>query len=424
MEDSPSIIVLIAPWSSPHLREERRLLRDLVEDLRREQISVLPLPPWPPFGEPPWVLMEWEHWLRRLDIEGWDYLLHRWWRYHHDWTHRYPEWRQEMHFMLRRLADRGEARAVVILAQLDEEMPFDSEALRDFVGVVKPAVVVYLRIGQADRHIPEEIPNTTVLNYPEERSKLLHLIRRFSGDAAAAQVEDISARHAMARHEFADRTEDQQRPKITVAYPEVIAPSCWSTVEIFLYLRDYRKLVQSEIQRLQDREDLDYSGMSSEFPKSLPTGCPVRVSLQSNSLRCNPSELTINWYEPYNRLPFRISPINDNKHGYSASLNVDVFADDLPVASMRLAVAVNLRRHGEHAIPATSDAAWYENIFASYAREDLEIVKHLKERYEALGLYMFIDLDDLRSGASWRTKAEDSSDQFTGVTQFHQSRRS
>lgn len=398
MEDSRSLIVLIGPWPSRDFAN-RRLLRDLFEDLRHEQISVLPLPP---FG-PPWFWREWVYRFPELDFEEWEYLFYPLWRDHGDWREYYSEWRDELDYMLRRLPDRGEPRAVLLLAPFGEERGFDLAELHDFVRIVKPAVIVDLRIGEADRHIAEPIPHAKVLNYPDDRSEFLHLLRLFTGETAPSQLERLSARHAMARSEFTERTAEQERPKITAAYPEAMAPSCWSTVDVFLYLRDYRELVQTEIRRLQDREDLNYSGVSSEFPKSLPAGCPIRISLQSNSLRTNPSELTINWYEPYNRLPFRISPIDDTKDGYSASLVLDVFADDLPIALMRLAIAVNSNIRGEHATPAATDAAWYEDIFASYAREDLELVKHLKERYEALGLYMFIDLDDLRSGASWQT---------------------
>ena len=210
------------------------------------------------------------------------------------------------------------------------------------------------------------------------------------------------------RRLFSDRitrlteTEKQEvHPKITVAHPEVIAPLQWSTVDVFLYLRDYRELVQAEIRRQQQKANIDYSLAAAEFPKSLPIGCSIKILLESTTLRVNPSEVTIHWYEPYNRLSFRISPIDDKKDGYSASLDVDVFADDLPAASMTLAIAVNSRSSSEHIAAASSDATWYENIFASYAREDLELVKHLKERYEALGMHMFVDLDDLLSGVEW-----------------------
>ncbi|NTW84016.1 MAG: TIR domain-containing protein [Chlorobiaceae bacterium] len=71
---------------------------------------------------------------------------------------------------------------------------------------------------------------------------------------------------------------------------------------------------------------------------------------------------------------------------------------------MRSATAVNSDAQREHGTAASSDAAWYESIFASYAREDSELVKHLKECYEALGMHMFVDLVDLLSGVE-REKA-------------------
>lgn len=44
MENHKNIIILIAPWSHPPLRE-RSILRTLFEDLRSEEFSVLLLPP-------------------------------------------------------------------------------------------------------------------------------------------------------------------------------------------------------------------------------------------------------------------------------------------------------------------------------------------------------------------------------------------
>ncbi|NTW82585.1 MAG: toll/interleukin-1 receptor domain-containing protein [Chlorobiaceae bacterium] len=225
--------------------------------------------------------------------------------------------------------------------------------------------------------------------------------------AATDGPERLSPKH----HASPEATEKkQERPKITVAYPEVISSTQWATVDLYLYLRAFRELVQAEIRRQQEKSNIDYSAASSEFPKSLPVGCPVKISLESTTLRINPSELTINWYEPYNRLSFRVCPIDDNKDGYSASLDVDVFADDLPAASMRLSIAVNSEAPTEHVSAASSDATWYEKVFASYAREDLELVKHLKERYEALGMHMFIDLDDLLSGVEWEKALADKID--------------
>jgi hypothetical protein len=199
---------------------------------------------------------------------------------------------------------------------------------------------------------------------------------------------------------FLERVAGQERPRVTAAYPEALIPGEWRTVEIFIYLNAFREVVQREVEKLHFREEVDYGAASSQFPRSLPEGCPITVSLSSETIRTNPSELTIRWLEPFNRLPFRISPSKDSEEGTAATLDVDILADGVLVASMALPIAVTSGRAGVSA--QVSDAQWYEDIFASYARQDLDLVRHFKERYAALGLYMFIDLDDLRSGAMWR----------------------
>jgi hypothetical protein len=225
----------------------------------------------------------------------------------------------------------------------------------------------------------------------------------------------FQARHEAAKSDFSRRTAERQRPRITAAYPEVISPQAWSTVDLFVYLEHFEKLVKRKLSalnigRISHTPEYRLSSRRVCQTDAQSASCVVRV-------RCgtNPSEMSIGWYEPYNRLSFRVSPIDEHRHDYSASLDVDVFADDLPVASMRLPIMVTSEPIGERMVSTTSEAQWYENIFASYAREDLEIVEHLKERYEALGLYLFIDVEDIRAGTRWRSmllERIDSSDLF------------
>ncbi len=397
MENHQNLLIVIAPWSD-HSHRERSTLRRLVKDLRNEEFSILHLPP---LG-PPWFPRELSRLLHEHDIDDWEYILHRLWRHYPDWRESYPEWREEFPQMLREVAVRGKPRVVVLLAPFLEEKILDSDLIQDFVRVVEPAAIIDLGIGEVDPLMAERMPGVKTFNYLEDRDGFLRFLRSFGGERLFP-IKALPDRFEMARSEFIERTSDQERPKITVAYPEAMAPSNWSTLEVFIYLKSFKYLVQKEIFRLQQREDLEYSGVTSEFPKSLPIGCPIKISLQSNSLHTNPSEIAINWYEPYYRLPFRISPVDETKDEYSATLDIEVFADDLPVASMRLTIAVNSDTHQKSGLAvASDDASWYENIFASYAREDIYLVKCFKKRYEALGLNMFIDLDDLRSGVQWR----------------------
>lgn len=316
--------------------------------------------------------------------------------------------------MLKEVAVRGKRRLVVMLAPFPEKRAFDFELFQDIVRTFKPAVIVDLRIGDTSPLLAEHMPEIKTFNYLENREGFLRFLRSVVREGVP--IEAPPDRFYMSQIEFRKRTSDQERPKITAVYPEAIAPLSWSTLEVFVYLKSFKDLVQKEILRVQQKEGREYSSVTSEFPKSLPIGCPIKICLQSKSLHTNPSEMTINWYEPYYRLPFRISPVDENKDEYSATLDIEVFADDLPVASIRLAIVVNSDTHQKSELPAASDdASWYEDIFASYAREDIDLVRHLRKRYEALGLHMFIDLDDLRSGVEWQPeifKTIDKSDLF------------
>lgn len=425
----PKVILIVITLNTIRRSRDFQLLHDLFRDLRDEQISILPLP----LHKPPWNWNEWLHRYPDIDIEELARLGYDTWR---QYLHRLDQgihWHQELEYMRRYLPSRGKSQIVAFLVPFGDMSDFDLKDFYDLVRFINPAIIIDLRIGEEGRNVDLSIPETKFLKYHEQRSEFLDFLHSlptyfnidepFFSESRRKVHYSISPEKAAfprtrRKNDFLGLRNryDQsnlslklfyqkpaiEHPKITIAYPEAITPSSWSTVEIFLYLRDYSKFVEKEIQRLKVREDLDYTGVSSEFPKSLPVGCPIRIIIQSDLLLTNPSELTINWYEPYNRLNFRISPTDNTKSEYSASINIEVFADNLPVASMKLSIAVKETVGGEHASPASTDAAWYEKIFASYAREDLDIVKHLKERYKALGLYMFIDLDDLRSGELWK----------------------
>lgn len=224
----------------------------------------------------------------------------------------------------------------------------------------------------------------------------------------------VAARHATEKQRFDEVNPVCQKPRVTAAYPEVLAPGKWRPVDVFLYLSQYDEAVRREIQKLQFREYQDYGTISARLSKPLPAGCPIRIALRSDSIRANPPEVTLAWLEPYNRLSFRITPNDGIGDGSAALLDIEVYADDLSVACMRVPIAVS--SSDQQAVQGRCDAQWYNTIFPSYARGDEAAVKLLKERYAALGVLMSMDdLDYLRSGAMCRQglfKRIDESDVF------------
>ena len=218
-------------------------------------------------------------------------------------------------------------------------------------------------------------------------------------------LEEIRAERSAARTAFLNRARGRERPRITAAYPQSVLAQEWNTIEVFVYLRSLEELVRKEIGDLERRMMRAVGAVGSEFPRSIPMGCPVTVRLSSPAVLLNPTELTIRWYEPYNRLPFRFASRDDVSSGTSVSLHIDVSADELPVAEIGISVAVldpDDRTAGRLRSSVSSSPKWLDTVFASYAREDGEAVRQLQARYEALGVDLLVDVERLRAGAIWR----------------------
>jgi len=193
----------------------------------------------------------------------------------------------------------------------------------------------------------------------------------------------------------------EERPRISVNYPEVIAEQKWSSVDVFIYVPELQHIVEAYIRKRNKTESEDYGTISTNISQAIPLGCKIKVCLSSENIKINPSEIEIQWYEPLNKLVFRISPNDQKTENRSLHLNVDVLADDLLVSSMQVPLTVDEKARSKSSM-ANTTAQLYEEVFASYSRDDIDVVKHLKKRYKALGIYMFIDVDDLRSGSLWR----------------------
>lgn len=142
--------------------------------------------------------------------------------------------------------------------------------------------------------------------------------------------------------------------------------------------------------------------MSSKLQTTLNEGTTITVSLSSENIQANPPSISIQWFEEYYRLPFRIRYLAKNEEPTPATLSINIAADGLPIGFMQFTITPECK--AEKVKIATANAQVFENVFASYSRKDLRLVRHLKERYKALGIFMFIDLEQLRSGAIWQAK--------------------
>jgi hypothetical protein len=190
-----------------------------------------------------------------------------------------------------------------------------------------------------------------------------------------------------------------ERPALTVAYPEAVVPGAWTHMEMFLYLRMYQYIVDREIQKLQQVQGSVYENVKTYLSNTIPEGTKIHISVSSEDFDINPDEISIKWFEEYYRFPFRIRLRRELKLEDEANINIQVSADDIPLGELIVGTSIT----AGSVTPKFSAAhmQWYSEVFASYAHEDIAVVQHLRQQYEALGMTLFVDKYVLRPGVDW-----------------------
>jgi hypothetical protein len=190
-----------------------------------------------------------------------------------------------------------------------------------------------------------------------------------------------------------------ERPVLTAAYPEAVVLGSWYQMEIFLYLRKYQDIVEHEIQKLQQVQGSGYESVKAYLSDTIPEGTRISISVSSEDFDLNPDEISIKWFEDYYRFPFRVRLRKQAESEVEASITIQVLADDLPIGE--LIVSTGVTAGGVTQKINTAHMQWYSDIFASYAHQDMAVVQHFRQRYEALGMTLFVDEYGLRSGVEW-----------------------
>ncbi len=117
-----------------------------------------------------------------------------------------------------------------------------------------------------------------------------------------------------------------------------------------------------------------------------------------------PSQLVI-WSPPLQVAVFwaSIRKRSNSTAGLSPAATFRIAADGVVVARLRVSLAVTERNCGDSSYQTSTDYL-PTTIFASYAREDLSIVRYYSRIWHDTGVTYFLDVESLRSGEYWQEK--------------------
>lgn len=222
----------------------------------------------------------------------------------------------------------------------------------------------------------------------------------------------LSLDDKVAANAMVGRLQALKSVRFTTYYPRTVVSS-----------QRYVALAYAHLLELQDDVSNDVRRFASDLGDHVPRPREARglVGLKKNTavtvvpeclaLDFDPPALTKKWDGTWTRFAFDFRP-NQDLVG-----EVVVFRFSIQVAGIEVAAiencAIEVLEADTSASEAPDEVDWsdqtsglYQTIFISYSRKDQEITEQYKLAQLALGNEAFLDVDDLRTGQSWKWALE------------------
>lgn len=184
------------------------------------------------------------------------------------------------------------------------------------------------------------------------------------------------------------------KPFITAHFTREVNCEKWYSGEIFLFLEEFREIINKRLNDLIKQEGIEYQETTTKSLNNILEKSPIKILFESSDFILSQKSIDFIWYEPINQFQVRFKAIENKIFGI---IDLNIFSDDLLISYSRITIGI-----GKGSIQKTEiNIPIISEVFASYSRQDIDIVKHFKSRYKALGIYMFIDLEDIRAGSNW-----------------------
>ncbi len=196
----------------------------------------------------------------------------------------------------------------------------------------------------------------------------------------------------------------QEDLSFSAAYSPRLVPERWTPFLLFLHASS---LEQQIMRLLRERASEIYIGTSfasQETHTSVPRGTELTIRRRLPGVDSNPREQRLTWEEDVHDLTFRVRAHREFA-GQRIVGSIDLFVNEVPVGDLPVAFSVAEPGEGLQELKTQQTRGrLYRRVFASYSRKDSAVVKAAVATYEALGIYVYLDKNDLRSrsGDAWQ----------------------
>jgi hypothetical protein len=236
----------------------------------------------------------------------------------------------------------------------------------------------------ASRTQLQETAKSAVIGYQKDQARA----------EAFLQMADEQAATVMAEAEYRERVE------FTAGYPSRIRSNYTYSMRVWVHLEEMRKEVEHRLKELETILDEMPRASQAESNVLIPIGTRLEITPKIEKLIVNPSQQQLTWFGEIEEAIFQIR--HEDTQGLSGICSgfIEVTTAGLLIAQIPVSISIG---HNKSRLSwKSSTAEMISRVFASYAREDLAIVRGCKTAYKGLGIHLFIDKDEIVTGQPWR----------------------
>jgi hypothetical protein len=197
-----------------------------------------------------------------------------------------------------------------------------------------------------------------------------------------------------------------EKVAFTAGCPQVVEADEWNPLDVYVHLPE---LQEEATRRVLKRAALERREIAVTQAASvgITRNALLTFTPQLGGALFNPPSQEILWIEELQEILFRAClPASMEIEPRVGWIDVHVRTTSVPLLVARIPITMRIRRPGESADMTSlkvASARPFERIFTSYSSTDSRLVEACVEAYEALGIYVYLDKQSLRSstGLEW-----------------------
>jgi len=213
---------------------------------------------------------------------------------------------------------------------------------------------------------------------------------------------------------------DAEKVYFTTFYPSEVHGGGRCKIALYALKPAFYSKVQTDATKMLSI-DGQISSVVNPMGIDIKIGTLITVYAASEQVNIEPQQVTKSWRGDWTAYYFDFD-LPDAEDITSINVHFTIFVEGVEIASLTCNVQFYSHDQQSEVLPKEAYnnvnnvfAAPYQNIFISYSRKDMSVVRQYQRAQEALGNDVFLDVDDLRAGEDWRTglaKAIDNAEVF------------